>query len=65
MLEEGLVTASQLEKRNILRRTTAYKMARRGQIPSYAIGPKGRGIRFCVSEVLEALRRTISDEKPR
>lgn len=55
-----LVTAAGLEDRGILPRATAYKMARAGQIPAYAIGAKGRGVRFRIEEVLAALRRPMT-----
>jgi excisionase family DNA binding protein len=57
MSEEMLVSATVLEQRGILPRGTAYRMAKAGQLPSYAIGTKGRGVRFRISEVLAALRR--------
>ena len=47
-----LVSATDLQQRGILPRGTAYRMSRAGQIPSYAVGTKGRGIRFRVEEVL-------------
>jgi excisionase family DNA binding protein len=57
MTDQALVTASGLEERGILKKGTAYRMAKQGHIPSYAVGSKGRGIRFQVDEVLAALRR--------
>ena len=57
---DALVSAGALEQRGILPRGTAYKMAKTGQIPSYAVGTKGRGIRFRVEEVLSALRRPVT-----
>jgi excisionase family DNA binding protein len=60
--QSELVTAAGLEDRGILPKTTAYKMARAGHIPSYAIGTKGRGVRFRVEEVLAALRRPAKAE---
>ncbi|MEP6890027.1 MAG: helix-turn-helix domain-containing protein [Nitrospirota bacterium] len=57
-----LVTASVLEERGILKKGTAYRMAKGGQIPSYLVGPKGRGIRFRADEVLAALRRPAREE---
>lgn len=57
MNEEGLITAVELEQRGILKRGTVFRMARLGLIPSYRVGVKGRGLRFCVAEVLAALRR--------
>ena len=61
-MDQELVTAAGLEQRHILKKGTAYKMAKEGQIPSYLVGPKGRGIRFRVEEVLAALRRPIRGE---
>lgn len=52
-----LVSAGTLEQRGILPKGTAYRMARMGQIPSYSVGAKGRGVRFRIEEILEALRR--------
>ena len=64
MTDQGLVTAAGLEQRHILKKGTAYRMAKAGQIPSYVVGPRGRGIRFRVEEVLAALRRPVMEEKP-
>ena len=58
---EPLLTASQLEAKGILRRTTAYRLAKSGAVPSYSVGPARTGVRFRVSEVLEALRRPVCD----
>lgn len=54
-----LVSAGTLEQRGILPKGTAYKMAKAGQLPSYVVGAKGRGVRFRVEEVLAALRRPV------
>ena len=54
---EPLLTANELEAKGILRRTTAYRLAKSGSIPSYIVGPARTGVRFRVSEVLAALRR--------
>jgi hypothetical protein len=62
MKEENLVTAVELEQRGILKRGTVFRMARLGLIPSYRVGVKGRGLRFCVTEVLGALRRPTMEE---
>lgn len=56
-MTDALVSAGTLEQRGILPKGTAYKMAKAGQIPSYTVGAKGRGVRFRVGEVLESLRR--------
>ena len=54
---EQLVTAKELEARGILKKNTAYKMAAAGKLVHYVVGNAGGGIRFCVDEVLAALRR--------
>ncbi|MCE7964727.1 MAG: DNA-binding protein [Nitrospira sp. NTP2] len=54
---EPLVTANWIEANGILSKSTAYKLAQKGIIPSYMVGPSQTGVRFRVSEVLEALRR--------
>jgi hypothetical protein len=55
-LSEELVSAKALK---VLPAGTAWKMAKAGKIPFYQVGVGGRGIRFRVSEVLEALRRPV------
>lgn len=55
--QQELLSAVDLERRGILSKGTAYRMAKLGLIPSYAVGPKGRGVRFRAEEVLAALRR--------
>ncbi|MCS6304898.1 MAG: helix-turn-helix domain-containing protein [Nitrospira sp.] len=60
--QRELVSAKELEARGILSKATAYKMARAGKIPSYAIGTEGRGVRFRVEEVLSVLRRPAVSE---
>ena len=59
-LEHELVTAADLEARGILKKGTAYRMAKQGRIPSYAVGIRGFGVRFRVEEVLAALRRPVT-----
>jgi hypothetical protein len=54
---EPLETAAQLARAGILQKSTAYKLAKQGIIPSYLVGPKQTGVRFRRSEVLAALRR--------
>jgi hypothetical protein len=58
--DESLVTAQDLERRGILRRGTAYRMAEAGKLPHYIIGCRGRGVRFRIDEVVAALRVPIS-----
>ena len=57
--QQELLSAVDLERRGILSKGTAYRMAKLRLIPSYAVGPKGRGVRFRVEEVLAALRRPV------
>jgi hypothetical protein len=57
---QELVSAAALEARGILTRGTAYRMAKAGLLPSYTVGTKGRGVRFRIDEVLEALRRPMN-----
>jgi excisionase family DNA binding protein len=38
-------------------RTTFYRMAKAGLIPSYKVGVKGRGLRFSIAEVRQALKK--------
>jgi hypothetical protein len=56
MSDQELVTARELEKRGILKRGTAYKMARARIIPSLYVGAKSGGIRFSPADVLAALK---------
>ena len=55
--EKVLVSASVLDKIGILRKSTAYRMAKSGKIPSYVVGEREGGVRFVIAEVLAALRR--------
>lgn len=54
---EPLETAAELERAKIIKRVSAYKLAKLKIIPSYLVGPKRTGVRFRRSEVLAALRR--------
>jgi excisionase family DNA binding protein len=56
MVDHHLLTAADLESQYNLRRGTTYRAAKRGLIPSYRVGLKGRGVRFRPDEVLAALR---------
>ena len=56
MTEQELVTATGLEERGILKKGTAYRMAKLKLIPCAYVGPKRGGIRFSPPEVLAALR---------
>jgi hypothetical protein len=57
MNDEPLVSARTLEEKQILPKGSAYKLAKQGLIPCFSVGAKGRGVRFRISEVVEALRR--------
>lgn len=57
MTEQGLVTAARLEELGILKKGTAYRMAKLKLIPCAYVGARRRGIRFFPAEVLDALRR--------
>ena len=58
MIDQELVTAAELEARGILKKGTAYRMARLKLIPCACVGPKRGGIRFSPAEVLAALQRS-------
>ena len=53
----ALVTAADLEAMGILKRGTAFRMAKLNLIPCSRVGAKRGGIRFSPAEVLKALRR--------
>ena len=54
-----LVSALDLERLGVLKTHAAYLLAKEGRIPHYRIGQRLGGIRFIVSEVLDALRRPV------
>ncbi len=58
-MNDQLVTAAGLEERGILKKGTAYRMAKLKLIPCSYVGPKRGGIRFSPPEVLAALRRQV------
>ena len=62
MTDQELVTAAELEERKILKKGTAYKMAKLKLIPCLYVGPKRGGIRFSPQEVLAALREPVRGE---
>lgn len=62
---DELVSATVLEQQGILRKGTAFRMAKAGLIPSYFCGAAKRGVRFKIDEVLAALRRPTSTQEPR
>jgi len=56
-MNEHLVGAAVVARQLGMNRSSVYRMAKAGKIPSYAAGPKLSGIRFSLSELREALRR--------
>ena len=58
--DNRLVTAQDLERIGVMRKGTAYRMAADGKLPHYLVGCRGRGIRFRINEVLEALKRPVT-----
>lgn len=65
MNDEPLVSARTLEEKQILPKGSAYRLAKQGLIPCFTVGTKGRGVRFRISEVVEALRRPGFNVEPR
>lgn len=61
--DDRLVTAQELEALGVIRKGTAYRMAANNQLPHYVVGCSGRGVRFRVGEVLEALRRPVLTQR--
>lgn len=57
MNTESLVSAKEAAKAVGMGASSLYRLARAGRVPSYGAGPKLAGVRFCISEVKEALRR--------
>ena len=54
-MNSELLTAKQLEEIGVMKKGTAYRMAKAG-LPHYKVGIAKGGIRFRVDEVLSALR---------
>ena len=55
---ESLVKARVVGARLGMATSQVYRLARSGRSPSYVVGAKGSGIRFDLTEVKAALRRT-------
>lgn len=60
-MSEQLVDAATVAQQLAMTRSSVYRMAKAGTIPSYAAGPRLTGVRFSISEVKEALKRRISN----
>lgn len=52
---ECAVNATEAAKRLSMARSSLYRMAKAGLIPCFYVGPQRCGIRFIISEVIEAL----------
>ena len=59
METQALVDAATVATKLGQAKTSIYRLAKSGRIPSYAAGPRLRGLRFDLSEVKEALRRPV------
>jgi len=57
MSEQCLVNVAEAARRLGLAKSSLYRMAANGLVPSYAAGPKLSGRRFDVEEVRQALRQ--------
>ena len=64
MAEQVLVDAATLAKQLGQAKSSVYRLAKQGVIPSYAAGPCLSGRRFDVAEVREALRRPAKTSAP-
>jgi hypothetical protein len=62
-MHRRLVTATFLRDTIGLPTGTTYRLARLGLIPCYRTGLKMRGVRFCVEEVLAALRQPAKPDR--
>jgi predicted DNA-binding transcriptional regulator AlpA len=54
---ESLLDARTLAKRLGQATSSIYRLSKSGAIPSFKAGPRGRGVRFDLQEVKDALRR--------
>lgn len=57
MSSQCLVSVDEAARQLGMAKSSLYRLARAGLVPSYAAGPRLSGIRFSISEVKEALRR--------
>lgn len=58
--EAPLVDADACAAAQGMSRSTFYKMVQAGRIPSYKVGVKGRGLRFSIAEVRQALKHGVT-----
>jgi hypothetical protein len=59
-MESVLVDAAETARCVKQAKSSIYRLAKLGLIPSYAAGPRLRGRRFDIAEVKEALRRAAT-----
>lgn len=62
MESESLVDAGTLARKLGQATSSIYRLAKSGAIPSFKAGPRGRGVRFDLNEVRQALRRMPGEE---
>jgi excisionase family DNA binding protein len=58
--DEPLVKAEVCASAQGMPKATFYKMVKAGRIPTYKVGVKGRGLRFSITEVRQALRNGVT-----
>lgn len=64
MNEQSLVSVDEAAWQLGMAKSSLYRLAARGIIPVYAVGPKLTGRRFDVAEVKEALRHAATTKRP-
>ncbi len=65
MNESVLVSAEEASRALGMAKTSLYRMAAQGVLPSYAVGVRLRGRRFCIGECREALRNLAAQHTQR
>ena len=63
-MAEQLVDAATAAHQLGTTRSSLYRLAKAGKIPSYACGPRLSGVRFDLAEVREVLRRPVTTAQP-
>jgi|CXWL01.1.fsa_nt_gi excisionase family DNA binding protein len=58
-MSEQLVDAATAAVQLGMTKSSIYRLAKAGTIPSYGAGPKLTGVRFSITEVREALLRRV------
>jgi len=62
MNDRCLVNVAEAARQLGLAKSSLYRMAARGIVPSYAVGPKLSGRRFDVAELRSAMKRNITQD---